>query len=411
MNKLFWVLNMLLIFSWISSASPQSWIKVPEIDSTDVLSIMEHDGSLYATTSNQVFKNSDLGDNWQPTNAQPNTPADYYSLFSNNDYIYLGTLGGGIFRSGDQGQSWQSFNTGLPGSAMSIIGFAGLGDSLYAGTNSNGVYVYNLQNPSTWSVFNTGLFQLGVNSIIISGNNIVASIGYYLFVRSRTASQWFNVNLDSTGIQRFVFETLPVNQYLFAGTDNGVYRGTLDGQNWERTDIAVFPNQDIVALTANGSRVIAGVSYFGQHWIFTSDNMGVDWDFRAHEFAEAWDLYVSGNRLWAGRSDGLWYYDMDIWTNTENPDLKNPSGFSLHQNYPNPFNPRTEIGFDLPKSSEVTLKIYNVIGEEVTTLVSERLTAGSYSYEWDASKLASGVYLYRLQAGNYVETRKMVLMK
>ena len=83
----------------------------------------------------------------------------------------------------------------------------------------------------------------------------------------------------------------------------------------------------------------------------------------------------------------------------------------LFQNHPNPFNPSTTIEFDLPKSSEVTLKVFNVLGEEVTTLVSDRLSAGSFSYEWDASNLASGVYLYRLQAGSYVETRKMILMR
>jgi hypothetical protein len=87
------------------------------------------------------------------------------------------------------------------------------------------------------------------------------------------------------------------------------------------------------------------------------------------------------------------------------------SSYYLHQNYPNPFNPSTTIAFDLPKSSEVILKVFNILGEEVATLVSERLTAGSYSYEWDASNLASGVYLYRLKAGDYVETRKMVVMR
>ncbi|UCG55151.1 MAG: T9SS type A sorting domain-containing protein, partial [Dehalococcoidia bacterium] len=86
--------------------------------------------------------------------------------------------------------------------------------------------------------------------------------------------------------------------------------------------------------------------------------------------------------------------------------------------YPNPFNPSTTIEFDLPKTSQVTLKIYNILGEEVATLVSDRLTAGSYSYEWNASNLSSGVYLYRLsvgsltgEAGDFVETRKMVLMR
>jgi parallel beta-helix repeat protein len=85
--------------------------------------------------------------------------------------------------------------------------------------------------------------------------------------------------------------------------------------------------------------------------------------------------------------------------------------YHLDQNFPNPFNPSTTIEFDLPKTSEVTLKIFNILGEEVTTLVSDRLSAGSYSYEWDASNLASGVYLYRLEAEGYVETKKMILMK
>jgi hypothetical protein len=88
-----------------------------------------------------------------------------------------------------------------------------------------------------------------------------------------------------------------------------------------------------------------------------------------------------------------------------------PEGFALLQNYPNPFNPVTTIEFDLPKSSHVSLKIFNILGEEVATVVSDRLSAGSHSYEWDASNLASGVYLYRLQAGNYVQTRKMILMR
>jgi hypothetical protein len=85
--------------------------------------------------------------------------------------------------------------------------------------------------------------------------------------------------------------------------------------------------------------------------------------------------------------------------------------FVLFPAFPNPFNPFTTIEFDLPKTSEVTLKIFNILGEEVATLVSDRLSTGSYSYEWDASNLASGVYLYRLETGNYVETRKMVVMR
>jgi hypothetical protein len=92
-------------------------------------------------------------------------------------------------------------------------------------------------------------------------------------------------------------------------------------------------------------------------------------------------------------------------------DVNLPNDYMLQQNYPNPFNPTTTVGFDLPKTSEVSLKVYNIIGKEVANLVSDRLSAGSYSYEWDASGLASGVYVYRLKADDHVETRKMILMR
>ena len=88
-----------------------------------------------------------------------------------------------------------------------------------------------------------------------------------------------------------------------------------------------------------------------------------------------------------------------------------PSNYTLKQNYPNPFNPVTNIQFLLPTSEFVTLKIYNLLGQEVATVVYEKLTAGEYRYDWDAGRLASGVYLYRIQAGDYVKTKKMILIK
>jgi len=88
-----------------------------------------------------------------------------------------------------------------------------------------------------------------------------------------------------------------------------------------------------------------------------------------------------------------------------------PEDFVLSQNYPNPFNPTTTIEFSLPQSDFVTLKIYNLLGEEVETLVSEKLSAGKYRYEWNAGIYASGLYYYSLESGNYHETQKMILMK
>jgi hypothetical protein len=88
-----------------------------------------------------------------------------------------------------------------------------------------------------------------------------------------------------------------------------------------------------------------------------------------------------------------------------------PAAFSLSQNYPNPFNPATSFSYDLPKASHVRLEVFNVLGQKVATLVDAMQSAGVYNAEWDASAHASGVYFYRLNAGNFTETRKMLLLK
>ena len=88
-----------------------------------------------------------------------------------------------------------------------------------------------------------------------------------------------------------------------------------------------------------------------------------------------------------------------------------PGSFSLHQNYPNPFNPVTNISFNIPAKSFVTLKVYDGLGREVSTLLSEELPQGTYSRTWNTEGLASGTYYYRLQAGGSIQTRKLLLLK
>lgn len=88
-----------------------------------------------------------------------------------------------------------------------------------------------------------------------------------------------------------------------------------------------------------------------------------------------------------------------------------PKFFSLEQNYPNPFNPVTTIEYSLPVVGEVSLIIYNVIGEEVAGLVNEVQQAGFHLVTWNATKMSSGIYFYRLQSGDFVQTRKILLLK
>jgi hypothetical protein len=88
-----------------------------------------------------------------------------------------------------------------------------------------------------------------------------------------------------------------------------------------------------------------------------------------------------------------------------------PETFALLQNYPNPFNPSTAIQYNIPQAESVVLKVYNMLGQEVQTLVNEVQNPGSYTVRFNASRLASGVYFYRLTAGEYVKIRSMLFVK
>ncbi len=109
---------------------------------------------------------------------------------------------------------------------------------------------------------------------------------------------------------------------------------------------------------------------------------------------------------------GFWYQVGDLVTSVEQlPGETIPKVYRLEQNYPNPFNPTTTIRFALPKRSHVTLRLYDLLGRGVGTLVDEELEGGEYKVLFDARGLPSGVYIYRLVAEGFVETRKLMLLK
>jgi len=109
-------------------------------------------------------------------------------------------------------------------------------------------------------------------------------------------------------------------------------------------------------------------------------------------------------------------FDVLVVDVAEEPDPELPTEFALQQNFPNPFNPQTEIGFTLPRTTYVVLRIYNVLGEEIRTLVNGSYAVGQHNVIWDGKDnnghpVSSGVYLYQLQAGKFIGSRKMSLLR
>ena len=111
-------------------------------------------------------------------------------------------------------------------------------------------------------------------------------------------------------------------------------------------------------------------------------------------------------------NEGVWKRPLSEMITDVNQKATNlPTNFSIEQNYPNPFNPTTTINYSLPKASLVTIKVYDILGREVATLVNVQKVTGNYEVQFNAAKLASGVYFYRMQAGDFVETKKLLLLK
>ncbi|NQV29679.1 MAG: T9SS type A sorting domain-containing protein [Candidatus Marinimicrobia bacterium] len=113
----------------------------------------------------------------------------------------------------------------------------------------------------------------------------------------------------------------------------------------------------------------------------------------------------------AWQTPGVWNYTF-VGDNTVSiGDVETPANYSLSNNYPNPFNPSTMISYEIPTTEQVRLSVYNVLGQEVMVLVNDVQTAGAHNVQFQAGTLASGIYMYRLEAGSFTSTHKMILMK
>lgn len=240
---------------------------------------------------------------------------------------------------------------------------------LFAGTRYAGVFV-STDDGTLWS-------QTGVNSPLIfySVNTIEIDSSQRIFVGTDTAGAYYSDDsgtdytfISSIGARSVSCFLVSHPPHYFAGTsDRGVFVSTDRGTSWRPANTGLT-DSSVAALMLDP------------------------------------DGY-----LYAGTGSGL-FRSSSVVTGIHRPGTI-PAWFSLSQNYPNPFNPATTISYQISTVSRVSLKVYDVLGRSVKTLVNEVQSPGSHKAVFNAAGLASGVYFYTLKAGGYVETRKMVLIR
>jgi len=201
-------------------------------------------------------------------------------------------------------------------------------------------------------------------------------------------------------------------------TDNFYIGGDLDTPGWGEffngsvEELSVWSK----ALTEAQIQTVMNDSLSSAYYQTSDSGLVAYWKFDVLEdlgvnsdgMDDVRDLSVNGNHI---DLEGDTFIEPGGPAGVELISNELPTECNLNQNYPNPFNPSTTVKFSIPEATFVSLKIFNSLGEEVETLVAEELGVGNYKYDWNAINLPSGIYFYKLQAENFVETKKMILLK
>ncbi|MFZ4590842.1 MAG: T9SS type A sorting domain-containing protein [Ignavibacteria bacterium] len=410
MKKLFVVLLML-----VAVRANAQWVQVSNGMplTNDISALVVSGNNILAGTYSGIFFSTNNGLSWNQTEIQ----GTIYCLAVSGNNVFAGGNGGGIIISTNYGINWAQ--TGL-----TEYGFESIcinGNNIYAGSSGVGVYL-STNNGTNWS--QAGLNNKIISSIVTSGNNIFAATwDSGVYKSTNNCISWNSTQLNNIGIQK-----LAVNgNNIFAGTNNlnegsGVYLSTNEGINWNLTSL-IHCRAYCFEFKDNNVFTFALTTPLSERGIYLSSNNGGNWLIKNQGFGNiplVISLLAVNNYIFAGTSyNSIWRRSLSEIIGIQNISTETPLQFSLYQNYPNPFNPTTRIKYDVPSLSfpnvsignPVVLKVYDITGREIQTLVNERLLAGTYETTFDGSMLNSGVYFYKLTTDGFSESKRMILLK
>ena len=383
---------------WKTTNRGDNWTSASQVlSSVDLLRSVaiapSNSNILYAADPANMWKTTDGGaTDWTPVSLPVTSNSITYIAVKNSDpstlWITYGgyTAGEKVYESTDGGATWTNVSAGLPNlPVMCVVYDKTITDVnlLFVGTDAG---VYMKDGPLNWASYSTGLPNVVVNELeIYYGNGIFEDI-----LRAGTYGRglW----------ERTLESALPVELASF----NSSLRGNDVILNWSTASETNNSGFDILRSTVNGQ--------LSNDWIKIGNVTGNGTTNSQINYSFTDRNLTTGNYNYRLKQ-------IDFNGNFEYFNLSNevnvgiPVKFELSQNYPNPFNPSTTINYDIPKDGKVSLRLFDMSGKEVATLVNEVKTAGYYSVTFNAANLSSGVYFYSITANNFTAIKKMMLIK
>ena len=403
------VLMIMIVVLMVVPAFAQEWNVVanPDANMYDLYSItVTPNGTVHAVGANGTYMiNSGGGFVLQVHPA--NHVADIKKIFfldNNNGYILAGIA---IVKTNTGGTNWaiQFLTT----NNLYDIDFWNADSGIAVGGSD--LILKTVDGGVSWTQIGRNMTTDNIVGVTWITENIVLAIAdnNTLLTSTNSGDDWTSQSLPYTTLFTDIAYN---NSYVTISGNGSVVLKSMDyGVSWTQMNFSsTLINITAIALSSTGYASIA-VSQNGN--IYQSTNDCLDWT-QISNGTTNWlnsIITLSNGSGWIVGDDGVILFNQQIPISIEIINTQTPNEYKLTQNYPNPFNPTTNIEYSIPTSGIVTITVHNILGQEVANLVNEFQQAGTYRITWNGSNLSSGIYFYRIQTEQYIESRKMLLLK
>jgi photosystem II stability/assembly factor-like uncharacterized protein len=332
------------------------------------------------------------------------------ALATDGSRLFAGTAGGGVFVSTNSGSEWTPVNNGLPDTVVNALLLDG--PTLFAGTGTHGVFL-STDNGAHWTTASNGLTNASVYALAQSGGTLLVGNSAGIFLTTNGGTNWTPSDMPALAIHALAANSTKV---FASDAGGGVFVSTDGGAHWG--GLARLAQVSVSSILATDAYVFMAAMLEGiGYGFYSSTDNGTNW-YQPNDGLSTLNLAsiaVRGTNVFLGTlGSGVWrrpLLDLGIIASVDHSSQDIPVRFVVEQNYPNPFNPSTTIRYGLPRRAQVSLSVFNTLGQRVVQLVNGDIDAGYHEIRFDGNNLASGVYFYRMTAGSYAETRKLLLLK